>query len=347
MKNFFVKLITLVLTVSYTAEASFYVVRSGDTLSTIAQKNIGEPIYSPNGSLAKIKALNPQIENPNVIRVGDIINLSAKTEIADNRSQRIPADEEQKIQKSVPEKIEDKMSCEPAVTIQSNPSEEVLHSLHLQVHTGLTTFSGIDVATLANANVVSKSDLSARASWRQHWTPNFHSDFFAEARSVGLQSISGSKSLVSENLNSNKLGLSIGHKAGERLTIDYGLEYGSEFFIRGASSTLISVESQPIPQFSTQIQYKIYELGSTSLVANLGGSYLGEVSTDNYTVKSGTSYQVGISVVKKMSDQRTFSAQLAYSDRKQDTSLVLIHEKSVFGTVSFSIPLFEGGGNSK
>jgi len=107
------------------------------------------------------------------------------------------------------------------------------------------------------------------------------------------------------------------------------------------------VEAQPVPQFSLQARYKLYEVGSTSLMASLSGTYLGGTSTDNYTIKVGNSYQVGIGVVKKMPDERTFSAALTYSERTQDTSQVFFHEKSVYGTVSFSIPLFEGGGGSK
>lgn len=347
MKNFFAKIITLISTISYMAEASFYVVRPGDTLSSIAQKNIGNPVYAANGSLDKLVSLNPKIRNPNLIRVGDVINLSEKSLTSENQSARIPAEQGEKVQSDILQKNEDTTSCEPA-KIELQPSQlEVLHRLRLHARVGMTNFSGIDALTSAAANIVSKNDLTVRASWRQNWTPSVRSDFFAEARSVGLQSMSGSKSLLSENLSSTKLGLSIGHEIGQNLSLDYSLEYGSEFFVRGASSTLISVEAQPVPQFSLQARYKLYEVGSTSLMASFAGSYLGGTSTDNYTVKAGNSYQVGIAVVKKMSDERTFSAALTYSDRTQDTSQVLFHEKSVFGTVSFSIPLFEGGSSSK
>lgn len=45
-----------------------YTVKSGDTLSGIASRN--------GMTLAQIRALNPQISNPNAIRVGQVINIS-------------------------------------------------------------------------------------------------------------------------------------------------------------------------------------------------------------------------------------------------------------------------------
>ena len=51
--------------------ASTYKVVKGDTLSAIAKRY--------NMTLAQLKKLNPQITNPNVIKVGQIVNISAAT----------------------------------------------------------------------------------------------------------------------------------------------------------------------------------------------------------------------------------------------------------------------------
>jgi len=51
------------------ATASTYIVKPGDTLSRIARREIGNPVWGPNGSLQKLIRLNPSIKNPNVIAV--------------------------------------------------------------------------------------------------------------------------------------------------------------------------------------------------------------------------------------------------------------------------------------
>ena len=51
--------------------ASTYRVVKGDTLSAIAKRY--------NMTLAQLKKLNPQIANPNVIKVGQVVNISSAT----------------------------------------------------------------------------------------------------------------------------------------------------------------------------------------------------------------------------------------------------------------------------
>lgn len=55
------------------AEPMFHVVRKGETLSEIAVQVFGKPLYSKNGSLKKIKSLNPQILNIDIIHPGQQI----------------------------------------------------------------------------------------------------------------------------------------------------------------------------------------------------------------------------------------------------------------------------------
>lgn len=56
--------------VAHATEPLIYVVKKGDTVSTIAQKEIGSPIYSKNGSIAKLLALNPWIKNKDLVLAG-------------------------------------------------------------------------------------------------------------------------------------------------------------------------------------------------------------------------------------------------------------------------------------
>ena len=74
------KLINLIILISFSMSAgaqNFYIVKKGDILSQIVEKYTSPPppLYGKNGRLEKIIALNPQINNSNLIIVGDKIIL--------------------------------------------------------------------------------------------------------------------------------------------------------------------------------------------------------------------------------------------------------------------------------
>jgi LysM repeat protein len=58
------------------AWAKTYSVKKGDTLSQIAAREFGRPIYGPKGSLQKLLQKNPEIQNPDRIRPTQVIRLS-------------------------------------------------------------------------------------------------------------------------------------------------------------------------------------------------------------------------------------------------------------------------------
>jgi hypothetical protein len=48
-------------------------VQKGESLSEISEREVGRPVYGKRGSLQKLLHLNPQVKNPNYIRVGQWI----------------------------------------------------------------------------------------------------------------------------------------------------------------------------------------------------------------------------------------------------------------------------------
>jgi LysM repeat protein len=61
----------------YAAEPHVYVVKQGDTLSTIAQRQVGTPIFKKNGSLTKLLSWNPNITDADLIFVGQQLSIGA------------------------------------------------------------------------------------------------------------------------------------------------------------------------------------------------------------------------------------------------------------------------------
>jgi hypothetical protein len=64
-----------------------YIVKSGDTLSKIVEKNTAPPppLYGENGRLAKVLALNPSIFDVNRITVGQEILLASSAILVENK----------------------------------------------------------------------------------------------------------------------------------------------------------------------------------------------------------------------------------------------------------------------
>lgn len=62
--------------------SNFYIVKKGETLSHIAKKLIGAPIFDKSiGSLGLILKYNNQIKSPNLISIGDKIFIPSKEEV--------------------------------------------------------------------------------------------------------------------------------------------------------------------------------------------------------------------------------------------------------------------------
>ena len=77
MKFFFALLSAIFHFVVCTAGPFVYVVKPGDTSSTIAQSHIGEPIFTKDGSLSKLLQLNPHIKDPNLIFPGQVLTINS------------------------------------------------------------------------------------------------------------------------------------------------------------------------------------------------------------------------------------------------------------------------------
>ena len=80
------------------AMASMVVVKRGDTLSEIAQRYLGSPVYPKDGSLSKLKSANPGINDLDLLLPGQTIELGILPKEAISSSQpteesdRLPAD---------------------------------------------------------------------------------------------------------------------------------------------------------------------------------------------------------------------------------------------------------------
>ena len=77
MKLFFASLAAIFHSVVYATGPFVYVVKPGDTSSTIAQSQIGEPIFTKDGSLSKLLRWNPHIKDADLLFVGQELTINS------------------------------------------------------------------------------------------------------------------------------------------------------------------------------------------------------------------------------------------------------------------------------
>ena len=330
------------------AGPTVYVVKNGETLSTIAQSQVGSPVFKKAGSLFKLLKWNPNITDANLIFVGQSLSIGP------SHSQRISKAEKTLTPAEPPRTLASDENSElpqhssPQLFVQDpvqkiiSTENEIPHHVELLAAVGMTTVSGIDNLTSTNAVLFSNQDIAVGARWKQHWTNSFFTSFGVALRSIDFQPPTSSSKSISESkkLNSS-LSLSAGNKLTQKLALNYGLSYGNELFLRGLSSTTVTVDALPIAKLNLGATIQLYESGLTSFGINANLDSLMGASTEGYTVSSGAAYQGGIYLKRRYGTDSDVELNVGYKDRAQNTSLVNFNEKTFFGSLVFSLRLFE------
>jgi len=328
-------------TMGVSAWAFTHVVSPGETLSEIAKRYISGSVYGSRGSLAKIVALNPEIRDPNFIRVGQQVALASEAApvLADTSSMksaltRSPAQNEV-------------AAPEPAPT--SAPA----------VHTG-PEFSRFDVsATLAQSRIAAtdpttggKSVLGSSFSpglalrWDQHWTSGSKSFLAAKLRKESFATTS-----TTHTLSGNKpllYGFGFGAQVlalGKDGALDASIDLDHEAFVRASSVNVITVDSVLVPKLQLAARFGLMESPVLQLSAELKGSYLAPVKTDSYSTKSG----YGASAALLWHHERTkypLFGGLCFDYLNQNTSISKQNYMSAGLQFGFSFDVRDEGGEN-
>jgi len=344
---------------SHAAGPLFYVVRTGDTLSAIAQNKIGYPIFAKDGSLDKLLKLNPAIQDPDLIFPGQrlLIQSSKMDSLAiakpDSKTQLGTVPRKLASTESLSEKPSSSVETskafdEPAkATLALVPKQmEIPHHLLLDAAIGMTTLASTDEISATSATLYSSQDLRIQAGWQQDWSDSFSTMFSVKFRSVDFQPpTSSAKSISNSKQLTTGISLDAKNPLTSKFSLNYGASYTQELFLRGLTSTLVSVDSVAIPKFSLGATYQIYEVGKTSVGLNGNFDYLLGATTDGYTVKTGMAYQGGFFLKRRYGADKSVEVNINYRDRTQNMSIVNLNEKTVFGSLIFSLPLFDESEN--
>jgi LysM domain len=367
--------------VLYAEEHDPVLVKRGETFSQIALKYIGKPVYSKqNGSLQKLAELNPEIKNVDKIFPGQKIYLASRdtrvissienhdlvavTETGDldapagshtpgpnlKKNPSVPVTG-QAVQASAPDvtPLAPKVAAEKTAELNREAapqpdSQEVSHRLTLSAGYAMTTLHAQDPVSGTSADLNSSHDLKLEAGWKQEWSDTFSSAFKAEVRAIDFEpSTNSAKQLSGSSKTNTAFTLGFENKISSRFTLLYGAGYESELFIHGINSSSTTVDSVPVPKGFAGIDWNFYARGKTSVGVRGTYAYLFSASTDAYPVNAGQEYLGLLYVRRRYGDSNSVELDLGFKSRTQNTGLLNLNENSVFGTLTFELPLFEGG----
>jgi nucleoid-associated protein YgaU len=336
-----------------------HVVKRGEVLSSIAEKYFGSPVYRPRtGSLAKLLALNPSIQNADRILPGQEIHLGVEDE-------REPASEQAAaapvmnaapatpVENAAPvANAASATSVTPVANATAQPAQttaapwtDTPNGLFAFAGFGFTTLHATDDSSNATAELNTSRDLSAGLGWLQVWSRTFATSAALSARNVDFQaSTNVNKTLTGTNKTLFHLSLDAEQKLSPRLTLNYGLGMGQELFLHGLDSSSVTVDAVAVPQASLEAQYEMYRQGSTSAGGQASIAGMFPASYSAYDIKSGSAFGAGIFIRHQSAANRKMDLRIGYFQRNQDTSVLKLKETSVSALLNLTFPLFEGSG---
>ncbi|MBL6991179.1 MAG: LysM peptidoglycan-binding domain-containing protein [Bacteriovoracaceae bacterium] len=208
-----------------------YTVKPGDTLSEISQDHLPGKIYGPNGSLARLLDLNPQIKNPNLIYPNDQILINNNVELANSVQ-------------------EDKVLLKQAATTKAstNQTEIVLEdnsksqwSFDGSALLSLSYLTTTEPNDVKQATLVSPFTYLAQLETTYHW-----SEKFVSSLNIQLQKASYKKVGTAEVTNDS--------------STYFGAHLGSHY-LRGNNryGALLGIKQRP---FATEIADEIFKIGN-------------------------------------------------------------------------------------
>jgi LysM repeat protein len=309
------KLMIAVASISATAWA--YVVKEGDTLSTIAYKNISKKVYGDSGSLKKIIALNPQIKNPNFITPGEEISIG-ETQVpvlakSEDLNRSIAGEAEPVV---APEKVCTEIASEKAPLFESGATMELTPDYSL---TGLKTTDRSGGATIT---LPSQTNVGATLKYFQNWTQDSRS--FIRFR-LGYLAFSPVEFVNTKNPNHVMAGFGIGGEfdLSSRTRLALGVNYQQEAFGSLSTATDITIDSAAIPNIDAKLSYNFFDKKPFVFGVSGVATVYFPVSVQNYTSRLGESFG-GILYMKQQSvggGTMSYQTEVGFTTRRQSTSL--------------------------
>lgn len=303
-------LILLLPALTIGAEAITYVVQKNDTLSLIAKKHLGNPVYSKNGSLQKLLEFNPDIKNKHKIRPGQTINISdSPRSIASETVLPEPMDAP-----VVPMEAQ----AAPVVVAQeeSDPISHIKASLGYDYY----RIDAVDISSKDKATILSEAPrvaLTWDLAWSKEWSTQFQITYRKEkvtqptnsTRTLDKTSFSRTQSLM---------GLT---RHWDNSNTQFFVARSQRGFLKNKSTTQLQFDSAASIDIGLNHEIAIVKRKSATAGLAVQAAYLGAAQGPGYTSESGYSGQ-GAVFMRHKTKNYLIEARASYGLVKQNTSFV-------------------------
>lgn len=298
-----------------------YVVRPGDTFSKIVGVHLPGPTFGRKGNLNRIRKLNPQVKNIDLIFPGMKINLG---ELASEQSPLRPAEapaEQERVLAS------DKTLAPPVPSPFSLEFNPYFSMLELKLK---------DRDSGAEATLASQSNFGSNFSYRMDWSERLQSFVKLNLGYITFeQPSSGLVTTKRANKFLSGIGLGANYKLAPKLAGSFSVDYQKELFGRSLSANSITVDSVAVPSFSGRLSYDLGQRATHRF--GLYGNYQYKLATsaDDYKIHAGHNYGGGF----YFNQQEWIQTEIGFFRREQNMNLSLQSETGVVLGMRFMMPL--------
>jgi hypothetical protein len=351
----------VLLGTSQNAGATTYVVRDGDSLSKIAQKNLGSPVYPETGSLKKLLALNPQIQDPTFILPGTVLELGAQdlqtTACVLPSADRTPAQEPEIVTAPAPSAIPATAEVPVAaaspvaspipaapfvVTAPSQPDKQPDKTAgtfgELGVETGFS-FSKIvatDPNTQATASLYSNLDPTVGLNWKQHWSDSWESFLRFSYMQTSFQDPTP-RTLSQSNEGVYGFGFGVKALVSRTFSLIFQAGYDQELFVQNVSSETLALLRISTPSATAGAQWELIKSGPFALGLGASLGALGPGSASGYTTRFGESYSGSAYLEEELrAINAVLRGEVYYQQRDQNSSVVNQSETDIGASIGLT-----------
>lgn len=268
--------------------AMSYKVQTGDTLSDIAYRFLGEKVYGPKGGLAKLLSINPQIKNPNIVRLGEdiLINKKVMAKKSKKKTDRSIA--------SVQDKKESPQESPENYVLKREEEKPKIQGLYVSLFTGIASISSEDSTSGRTERAVSNMGYGATAVWTHHWSDTLKYFAVGSIKSFKFKMGEG-RTLSDAQQTQSYIGTGLTYKPGKH-SYSLGVGVGESFILNSVSAgTEFSIKKASIPSVSVSGMHPLASFKSGfSFALGWRAGYLLAAKQEGYSTKAGHYFNAGI-----------------------------------------------------
>lgn len=314
----------------------YYTAKSGDYLFLILQRfNFVGPIWDPKRKyIIKTSRLN-QIQNPDLILVGDTIDLPFACEHDLLKFHVTPTHLGREVHIKTERSVAGEESGKPPITSQKDRPAEAAETRSFKTFSRLRVgstyeFFRIDSASSTSSSsaiLLSEPSHGLNLDWEQIWSEQFSTQFQVSQTTVQMRDAS-SGILEGGRKDLGQVGFSVNYSISPKLIAKFDSSYGNELFVRAITAGQARLDSVDVSRFGASLVSTLIQKDDLGFDLKLGYFQLMSTETADYSLRSGWGYILAPSLRHKL-DHMQMELQLKYEQAEQDSNISSQQRKQV------------------